>query len=298
MESDEDQPDPAQMRLVKELHREMADRRIVVNCKNKKKKKRRNLTVQVVNHGNSSSGSDSNHNRGIVPRRSRSMTRSDAIMKYGRSSRVADGNQASSDSEISELGEDKQQAELFCNKNKMAEARVSTTEGKLHDFNARLAQRKNKLEELHQKLKQRKERLLEREERLRDFERTVLEKEKAIKTKNDELQEKDRKLNEQMSQLGIFEALVNTKGTEVANKEKSFGVKLGPNNSYERCPKFPKPILSTVDRRNKDQSKRISWADSAISSQSPSSNSSDDDVAMCNLSVSQRLKRFENRQLL
>lgn len=49
----------------------------------------------------------------------------------------------------------------------MAEARVSTTEGKLHDFNARLAQRKNKLEELHQKLKQRKERLLEREERLR-----------------------------------------------------------------------------------------------------------------------------------
>lgn len=39
MESDEDQPDPAQMRLVKELHREMADRRIVVNCKNKKKKK-------------------------------------------------------------------------------------------------------------------------------------------------------------------------------------------------------------------------------------------------------------------
>lgn len=50
--------------------------------------------------------------RGIVPRRSRSMTRSDATMKYGRSSRVADGNQASSDSEISELGEDKQQVSV------------------------------------------------------------------------------------------------------------------------------------------------------------------------------------------
>ena len=43
------------------------------------------------------------------------MTRSDATMKYGRSSRVADGNQASSDSEISELGEDKQQVSVKWN---------------------------------------------------------------------------------------------------------------------------------------------------------------------------------------
>jgi len=94
-----------------------------------------------------------------------------------------------------------------------------------------------------------------------------MEKENAIKQKSENLREKDKKLNEQMTQLGIFEALVNTKGTEVENKEKSFGVRLGRNNNYE---KLPKPILST--NRNKDQSKRISWADSAISSQSPSSN--------------------------
>lgn len=298
MESDEDRPDPDQVRLVKELHREMADRRIVINTKSekRKKKKRRNLTVQVVNHGNSSSGSDSNNNRAI-PRRSRSVSRTDTSRSFGRNIRGKEKlSNASSDSEISELGEDKQQAELFCNKNKMAEARVTTTESKLQDFNARLAQRRDKLEELHQKLKLRKERLLEREERLREFEKSVLEKENAIKQKSEVLREKDKKLNEQMAQLGIFEALVNTKGTEVENKEKSFGVRLGPNNNYEKCPKFPKPILST--NRNKDQSKRISWADSAISSQSPSSNSSDDDIAMCNLSVSQRLKRFENRQLL
>ena len=36
MESDEDRPDPDQVRLVKELHREMADRRIVINSKNRK----------------------------------------------------------------------------------------------------------------------------------------------------------------------------------------------------------------------------------------------------------------------
>jgi len=182
----------------------------------------------------------------------------------------------------------------------------------LADFNQRLTQRRDKLEELHQKLKQRKERLLERQEKLREFEKSVLEMEKLIKTKTETLQEKDRKLNEQLAQLGIFETLVNTKETDVAVKEKAAGVKMGDNNAYEKTAAktvpFPmpvlKPILSTVERRNNkqrpnnEQSKRISWADSAISSQSPSSNSSDDDVAMCNLSVSQRLKRFENRQFL
>lgn len=306
MESEEDRPDPHQVRLVKELHREMADRRIVINSKNKKKKKRRNLTVQVThNLGNTSSSSDCAHTR-QDPLRSKSLTRTNPRTSSNQ-------NSPSSDSEISELGEDKKQkAALFLNKNKIAEARVTTTEGKLADFNQRLAQRRDKLEELHQKLKQRKERLLEREEKLREFEKAVLEKEKLIKTKTETLQEKDRKLNEQLAQLGIFETRVNTKETDVAVKEKAAGVKMGDNNAYEKMAAktvpFPmpvlKPILSTVERRNNkqrpnnEQSKRISWADSAISSQSPSSNSSDDDVAMCNLSVSQRLKRFENRQFL
>jgi len=64
----------------------------------------------------------------------------------------------------------------------------------------------------------------------------------------------------------------------------------------KRNENLPKPILQSAEKRAKDQNKRISWADSAISSQSPSSNSSDDDVS--NLSVRARLKRFETRTLL
>merc|ERR1712037_420966 len=70
-----------------------------------------------------------------------------------------------------------------------------------------------------------------------------------------------------------------------------------PAQNKAAIPKpIPKPILQSAERRAKDQNKRISWADSAISSQSPSSNSSDDDVS--NLSVRARLKRFESRTLL
>ena len=62
MDEDEDRPDPAQMNLVKLLHREMADRQIVIHSKTKKKKKRRNLTSQLEKtstNQNTSSGSDS-----------------------------------------------------------------------------------------------------------------------------------------------------------------------------------------------------------------------------------------------
>jgi len=98
MESEEDRPDPHQVRLVKELHREMADRRIVINSKNKKKKKRRNLTVQVThNLGNTSSSSDCAH---TDPLRSKSLTRTNPRTSSNQ-------NSPSSDSEISELGEGK-----------------------------------------------------------------------------------------------------------------------------------------------------------------------------------------------
>ena len=39
-ESDSDKPDENQIELVKKLHREMADRRIIVNMKNKIKNKK------------------------------------------------------------------------------------------------------------------------------------------------------------------------------------------------------------------------------------------------------------------
>ena len=39
-ESDSDKPDENQIELVKKLHREMADRRIIVNMKNKVKNKK------------------------------------------------------------------------------------------------------------------------------------------------------------------------------------------------------------------------------------------------------------------
>ena len=70
-----------------------------------------------------------------------------------------------------------------------------------------------------------------------------------------------------MAQLGLLEASVNSKSdilttnSQVVNKLETKSVNK-PS---------PKPILSRADR-NKDPSKRISWADSAISSQSPSSN--------------------------
>ena len=63
------------------------------------------------------------------------------------------------------------QVELSCTRNKMAEARVANTEGKLADYNQKLNKRTEKLNELHIKLKLRKDKMLEREERLRQFEK-------------------------------------------------------------------------------------------------------------------------------
>lgn len=327
MDSDDEKPDPRQIQKIKELHREMADRRIVIHCKNKKKKK-----------------------RGEV-RRSRSLTRADgnAIPNvFGRSKGLSKSivSSASSDSEISELGDHKIKATLSSNRTRMTEARVTNTETKLHDFNSRLSQRKNKLEELHQKLKLRKDRLIEREEKLREFERTVTEKENLIKAKTEELRKKDQELNQKLAELDNFESQVIAKSEKLALKTKNqtqigllknelsavpntpqgptgiraaprvVSLPVSPQNRVVSSPasshnnvgvhknqatsnKLPvlKPIIS-VDKKEKPEplNRKISWADSAISSQSPSSNSSDDDII--SLPVSQRLKRFENRQLL
>ena len=50
-ESDSDKPDENQIELVKKLHREMADRRIIVNMKNKIKNKKEcvNFDQKLVN---------------------------------------------------------------------------------------------------------------------------------------------------------------------------------------------------------------------------------------------------------
>ena len=50
-ESDSDKPDENQIELVKKLHREMADRRIIVNMKNKIKNKKEcvNFDQKIVN---------------------------------------------------------------------------------------------------------------------------------------------------------------------------------------------------------------------------------------------------------
>ena len=80
-----------------------------------------------------------------------------------------------------------------------------------------------------------------------------------------------QELNDQMAQLGILEASVNSKSDIVSTKSQVVN-KFESNVSTKPVIKpSPKPILSRSDR-NKDPSKRISWADSAISSQSPSSN--------------------------
>merc|ERR1711970_1091913 len=85
----------------------------------------------------------------------------------------------------------KQKVELSSTRNKMAEARVTNTEGKLADYNQKLNKRTEKLNELHIKLKLRKDKMMEREERLRQFEKALVEKELQIKQRNDSLRKKE-----------------------------------------------------------------------------------------------------------
>lgn len=306
-DSDSEKPDRGQVELVKKLHREMADRRIIVNMKTKfKVKKRRNLTSQVYHQpAPSSSGSDPDQNATRNPRRSRSLSRPKKAVQ------VAKGYESDSTDEYS-LGSDdvKQKAELSTTRSKMAEARVSTTEGKLAEFSQKLNHRKEKLEELHIKLKMRKDRLMEREERLRTFEKAIAEKEQHMKQRNDSLRKKEIDL-ETFSKVLIgkeqlmseYERSLLDRNKSLNAKEQAYGVRIGQSGTYEKTtqqktlPRSPKPILAT-ESRSSQKTKRISWADSAISSSgSPTQDTSSDDDSIHRLSVSARLKRFENRLL-
>jgi len=321
-ESDSERPDHGQMELVKKLHKEMADRRIIVNMKTKfKVKKRRNLTSQVyLQTAPSSSGSDPDQNatrNGVKARRSRSLSRPKAKEKELRTK----GYESDSTDEYS-IGSDdvKQKVELSCTRNKMAEARVANTEGKLADYNQKLNKRTEKLNELHIKLKLRKDKMIEREERLRQFEKALVEKELQVKQRNDQLRKKEidletfSKVIKGKEVLMIdYEKSLNERANVLYEKEKAYGVQLGQNGVYEKMtsraastapinnnpqpmPRSPKPILSTNERSS--SKKRISWADSAISSSgSPTQDTSSDDDSIHRLSVSARLKRFENRLL-
>jgi len=372
MDSDDEKPAESQIQLVKALHKEMVDRRIVlttVASKRKKKTKRsRNLTATLIlptSNSNSSSGSEACSKTTRAKLRSRSATRDDSYLTTRWNSI---GLTASSDSEVSFMDEDKKEKSsattiASVTKNQLAAARVSSTEIKLQNFSQKLSQRREKLEELHGKLKTRKENLVEKEKKLRDFEKSVQEKENLIKTKMAAIKARDDKLNAELKRLEKLETdldskqkIVTTKqftvaktvtkpsqnqspkpqvlkpvvvkpqpqpqpqpqtktttnsvtnltpatpksGSKIVNLNK---IQIDPKNPTTKTPTqittakpIPKPILQSAERRAKDQNKRISWADSAISSQSPSSNSSDDDVS--NLSVRARLKRFETRTLL
>ncbi|CBY33819.1 unnamed protein product [Oikopleura dioica] len=359
MDSDDEKPAESQIQLVKALHKEMVDRRIVLTTiasKRKKKTKRsRNLTATLIlPTSNSSSGSEAGSKTTRAKLRSRSATRDDSFLTTRWNSI---GLTASSDSEVSFMDEDKKEKSsattiASVTKNQLAAARVSSTEIKLQTFSQKLSQRREKLEELHGKLKIRKENLVEKEKKLRDFEKSVQEKENLIKSKMAAIKARDDKLNAELKRLEKQEADLDSKQKIVATKQAQVakasqnqssktqilkpvlqkpqppiktttnivtasptpksGSKIVNLNKIQIEPKtnaattkiqaqkrnenLPKPILQSAEKRAKDQNKRISWADSAISSQSPSSNSSDDDVS--NLSVRARLKRFETRTLL
>jgi len=330
-DSDSENPDRGQMELVKKLHREMADRRIIVNMKTKfKMKKRRNLTSQVYHlqtAPSTSSGSDPDQNRhdhrtqAAAARRSRSLSRPKAEKQRSK------GYESDSTDEYS-IGSDdvKQKVELSSTRNKMAEARVTNTEGKLADYNQKLNKRTEKLNELHIKLKLRKDKMMEREERLRQFEKALAEKELQVKQRNDSLRKKEIDLETfsnvikgKETLMADYEQGVNERANALCEKEKTYGVQLSRNGVYEKQAsgnssgtkpahptshlhhhiqtRSPKPILTTADR-SASAKKRISWADSAISSSgSPTQDTSSDDDSIHRLSVSARLKRFENRLL-
>lgn len=339
-DSDSEKPDRGQMELVKKLHREMADRRIIVNMKTKfKVKKRRNLTSQVSylqTAPSTSSGSDPDQNRhdhrtqAAAARRSRSLSRPKAEKQRSK------GYESDSTDEYS-IGSDdvKQKVELSSTRNAMAEARVTNTEGKLADYNQKLNKRTEKLNELHIKLKLRKDKMMEREERLRQFEKALAEKELQIKQRNDSLRKKEIDLETfsnvikgKETLMADYEQGLNERANALCEKEKTYGVQLSQNGVYEKQPngssssssnkpahptshsrqthhqqshhiqtRSPKPILTTADR-SASAKKRISWADSAISSSgSPTQDTSSDDDSIHRLSVSARLKRFENRLL-
>lgn len=335
-DSDSEKPDRGQMELVKKLHREMADRRIIVNMKTKfKVKKRRNLTSQVSylqTAPSTSSGSDPDQNRhdhrtqAAAARRSRSLSRPKAEKQRSK------GYESDSTDEYS-IGSDdvKQKVELSSTRNKMAEARVINTEGKLADYNQKLNKRTEKLNELHIKLKLRKDKMMEREERLRQFEKALAEKELQIKQRNDSLRKKEIDLETfsnvikgKETLMADFEQGLNERANALCEKEKTYGIQLSQNGVYEKQANInssssskpahptshshhhhhpqiqtrsPKPILTTADR-SASAKKRISWADSAISSSgSPTQDTSSDDDSIHRLSVSARLKRFENRLL-
>jgi len=313
-ESDSDKPDENQIELVKKLHREMADRRIIVNMKNKikNKKRNRNLTSQIYQsqiQQSTSSGSDPDQ-KATLSRRTKSLPRSNrGKTKEVLNTQKPNEYDSSDSTDEYSLGSDdlKQKAELNSVRNQMAVARVTNTESKLAEFNSKLNQRKDKLEELHIKLKIRKERLIEREERLRIFEKVIAEKESQIKRRNDSLMKKEtdletfaKVLTGKENLMYDYEKSLNDRAKNLEYKEKQYGVQVGQTGGYEKCHKMsPKPILSMEQKPKikKIEQKRISWADSAISSSassgSPSENTSSDDDSIHKMSVSQRLKRFE-----
>lgn len=251
-----------------------------------------------------SSGSDPDQKAGVQrsenPRRSKSLSRNS-----GRNSKKFEKFESDSTDEYS-IGSDdsKQKAELSSTRNQMAAARLQNTETKLAEFNSKLSQRKDKLEEMHLKLKSRKEKLLEREDRLRQFEKVIMEKEAQMKKKEVDLETFSKVLKGKEGLMFDFENSLNKRATQIDEKEKFYGIHLNSTGIYEKTTKnSPKPILSQDNSRKSkkihENSKRISWADSAISSSgSPSQDTSSDDDSIHKLSVSQRLKRFENRQLL
>jgi len=314
-DSDSEKPDSAQVELVKKLHREMADRRIIVNMKTKLKlKKRRNLTSQVYLQAAPSTSSGSDPDQKAIRNEARSARRSRSLSRPKAEKQRTKGYESDSTDEYS-IGSDdvKQKVELTCTRNKMAEARVANTEGKLADYSQKLNKRTEKLNELHIKLKLRKDKMMEREERLRQFEKALAEKELQIKQRNESLRKKEVDLETFSKVISGKEALIKGREAQMAEyekhldqranilyeKEKTYGVQI-QNGVYEKASKpavMPrKPILTT--ERSTSKSKRISWADSAISSSgSPTQDTSSDDDSIHRLSVSARLKRFENRLL-
>lgn len=254
-----------------------------------------------------SSGSDpdqkngngtSQRNERFEARRSKSLSR-----QSGRNLKKIEKFESDSTDEYS-IGSDdsKQKAELTSTRNQMAAARLQNTETKLADFNSKLSQRKDKLEELHLKLKIRKEKLLEREDRLRKFEKVIMEKEAQMKKKEVDLETFSKVLKGKEGLMFDYESSLNHRASKLEEKEKYHSIHINSSGIYEKMEQRPKPILNQDSRKMKkiqENSKRISWADSAISSSgSPSQDTSSDDDSIHKLSVSQRLKRFENRQLL
>ncbi|CAG5110086.1 Oidioi.mRNA.OKI2018_I69.chr2.g4525.t2.cds [Oikopleura dioica] len=251
MDSDDEKPAEKQIQLVKALHKEMVDRRIVLTTvkKKKKTKRARNLTATLtLPTSNSSSGSEGGAKISRAKRelRSRSATRDDSYLTTRWNSI---GLTASSDSELSMMDEDKKEQSSATSiaavtKNQLAAARVSSTEIKLQTFSQKLTQRKEKLEELHGKLKVKKENLVEKERKLREFEKSVQEKENLIKTKMAAIKAKDDKLNAELKRLEKLESDLSSKQKLVSQKQAA----------VQNVSPAPKPASPEIPKQVNNQS--------------------------------------------